>query len=80
MNENVTADDRVEPAAWLPAVDVRLYAFDVFHPFSGRASLEGFQCGRINVHGSHAAVAPDQSGGEQRDVANAAADIEHFHP
>ena len=50
MNKNVAADDGVEPAAWLPPMNVRLDAFDVFHPFSGRASLESLECGRINVH------------------------------
>ncbi len=50
MNENVTTDDRVEPAARLPPMNIRLDAIDIFHSFSGRASLEGLQCGRIDVH------------------------------
>jgi hypothetical protein len=50
MNENVTADDRVEPAARLPLMNVGLDTFDVIHPFSGRASIERPQCDRVNVH------------------------------
>jgi hypothetical protein len=80
VNEDVTADDRVELTTWLPSVNVRLDAFDVAHPFSGRASPERCQCVRIDIDGRHAAGGPDQPAGEQRDVANATADIEHLHP
>ena len=38
MNENVTADDRVEPAGRLPRMNVGLDTVDVIHPFSGRAT------------------------------------------
>jgi hypothetical protein len=38
MNENVTADDRVEPAGRLPRMSVGLDTADVIHPFSGRAT------------------------------------------
>jgi len=79
MNQDVTADDRVEPAARPPAMNVGLDAFDVLHPFSRRAGLEGCQRRRINVNRRHAAMAPDQSGGEQRDVTDAAPDIEYLH-
>ena len=50
MNENVTADDRVEPAARFPPMNVGLDTFDVIHLLGGCASLEGLQRGRINVH------------------------------
>ncbi len=50
MNEDVTADDRVEPAARRPAMNVGLDAADVARPFSGRASREGLECGRVDVH------------------------------
>ena len=79
MNENMSADDRIESAAWPPLMNVGPNALDIRDPFIGRASCEGLQCGRINVHRSYAAITSDDPGGKQRDVANAAADIEHVH-
>ena len=79
MDEDVTADDRVEPPDRPPPMNVGLDAFDVVHPCRGRSGFERLQGRRVDVHGSHAALASDQSGGEERDVAHAAADIHDVH-
>ena len=50
MNEDVSANDRVEPAARLPLMNVGLDALDVLDPFIARASREGRECGRIDVY------------------------------
>ena len=79
MNQNVATDDGVKLAVGLPVMNVRLDAFDVVDMFGRRPGFERFQCGRIDVHRRHAATAADRPRSEQRDVANAATDIEHAH-
>src|SRR6185369_3871918 len=78
-NKNVAADHRIESAAWLPFMNVGLEAFDVFNAIRGRARFQFFKRRPIEVHRSHASMPPDHSGSENRNVTDAAADIQNLH-
>jgi len=79
VNEDVPADHGVVGRVGSVAADVGVREVDAIEPL--------FACARggkrkrrfVDVDAGHAAAAADQAGGDHRQLADAAADIEHAH-